>query len=100
MKAWKVKGDVVAESRGGNEDTKLKNEYRRIYDNGTRYHPKEFFQNTLTSKEIKIKPKIANIGGIQVADLIAFPSKQRILLEEKEITESDISQALFGTKVC
>ena len=64
LKFNKSKGDVLAESRGGAEDRQLKETYRHIYNNGTRYRPKEFFQNVLTSKEIKLKPKEANIPGL------------------------------------
>lgn len=75
------KGDVFAESRGGREDLQLKAAYRTVYTAGTRFHPKDDFQSTLTSKEIKIKPKTQNIGGLQLADLLAYPAKRGILYE-------------------
>lgn len=98
LNAYKVKGDVMAESRGGEEDSKLKEAYQNVYNKGTLFRDSSFFQNVLTSKEIKIKPKIANIAGIQIADLIAFPCKQSILVENKRIHEPD--RNLFGGKVC
>lgn len=68
-----AKGDVLAESRGGSEDKQLKEAYRGIYNSGTQYRPPQFFHSVLTSKEIKIKPKIANIAGLQLSDLLAYP---------------------------
>lgn len=36
----------------------------------------EVFQSALTSKELKLKPKSANIAGLQLADLLGHPVKQ------------------------
>jgi hypothetical protein len=72
-------GDVLAESRGTREDMQLKAAYKTVHSAGTNYHPAEFFQNVLTSKEIKIKPKSQNIGALQFADLLAYPAKRQIL---------------------
>ena len=36
----------------------------------------------LTSREIKIRPKTANVTGLQLADLIAHPSRSEILAEQ------------------
>ena len=74
-------GDVMAESRGGREDTQLKAAYRAVYDGGTSFRPPPFFHKALSSKEIKIKPKIANIPGLQLSDLLAYPAKIRMLEE-------------------
>jgi hypothetical protein len=71
----------MAESRGGREDIQLKAAYRAVYDGGSSYRSPDFFQRTLSSKEIKIKPKIANIPGLQLADLLAYPAKMRMLEE-------------------
>jgi hypothetical protein len=35
----------------------------------------------LTSKQLKVKPKINNIAGLQITDLIAHPSRNEILRE-------------------
>ncbi len=74
-------GDVLAESRGGREDHQLKAAYKTVYSAGTRFRPKEFFQNVLSSKEIKIKPKAQNIAGLQLADLFAYPAKRQVLFD-------------------
>ena len=90
-------GDVLAESRGGNEDKQLKQAFIRIYNEGTLWREAEFFQQALTSKEIKLKPKSANIAGLQLADLLAYPIKQDILVEEKRISDPG---DVFGKKIC
>lgn len=79
---YNAKGDVMAESRGKQEDLQLKEAYRRVYGSGTLFRSPEFFQKVLTSKEIKIKPKKANIPGLQLADLLAHPCKNEILIEK------------------
>lgn len=91
-------GDVMAESRGGMEDKKLGEAYQRIYESGNNFRKANFYQKVLTSKKIKIKPKIANIAAIQTADLLAFPTKQRILIDKKRAQEPD--NIIFGKKIC
>jgi hypothetical protein len=79
------RGDVLAESRGGNEDKELKQTYERIYTSGTRYKDSSFFQSVLTSKEIKLKKKEFNIAGLQLSDLLASPAKKEILRDHERI---------------
>jgi len=90
-------GDVLAESRGGNEDTQLKEAYKRVYNAGTRYREPEFFQDVLSSKEIKLKLKRNNIAGLQLADIMAHPVKQSILRENKKIPDPG---DIFGKRIC
>jgi hypothetical protein len=75
-------GDVMAESRG-KEDLALKQVYRSIWHDGTTHKEAELFQKYLTSKEIKIKPKISNSPGLQIADLLAYPLREKLLHERK-----------------
>lgn len=82
LKKFRAKGDVMAESRGKTEDFELKNRYSRLYSDGTRFKSNTFFQQYLTSKEIKIKPKEKNVAGLQVADILAHPLKKHILLQK------------------
>ncbi|MCX6731877.1 MAG: hypothetical protein NTX55_02745 [Candidatus Parcubacteria bacterium] len=93
-------GDVLAEQRGGAEDMQLKEAYRRVYESGTTQRNREFFQKTLTSKEIKIKPKSSNIAGLQLADLLAHPCKNEVLADNKRITEEEWKSKRFGEEVC
>jgi len=67
-------GDVLAESRGGKEDRRLKDSFARLCKEGTDYMKAEKFGQRLTSTQLKVKPKSNNIAGLQIADLIAHPS--------------------------
>ena len=78
-------GDVLVEARGKTEDTALKEEFRSIWANGTFYLSNSQTQATLTSRELKIKSKILNIAGLQVADVLAHPVKRDVLLDRKRI---------------
>lgn len=84
------RGDVMAESRGGKEDKRLKASFTKLWQNGTEYIAADRFQKVLTSKQLKIKPKSNNISGLQLADLLAHPSRNEILKEQK-LLERDIA---------
>ena len=78
----------------------LKEAYKRVYESGTNQRDPSFFQKVLTSKEIKIKPKSANIAGLQLSDLLAHPCKNEVLLENKKITEKEWKSEKFGREIC
>ena len=87
LEQHQAKGDVMAESRGGREDRKLKDSFGRLWKEGTEYVTPERFQKVLTSKQLKVKPKANNISGLQIADIIAHPSRTEILIENgKRVT--------------
>jgi len=106
-------GDVLAESRGGKEDLQLKEAYRSVYSSGTQFRDPEFFQMALSSKEIKLKPKLANIAGTQIADLLAHSCKTEILIDNNlvekwgnvfsrticKIVKSKYNQHVFNGKI-
>ncbi len=77
------RGDAMAESRGGKEDRRLKAAYERLWNQGTDFVPPDQFQKALTSKHLKMKIKANNIAGLQLADLVAHPSRNEILREQK-----------------
>ena len=91
------RGDVMVESRGGVEDKKLEASYQGLYKNGTDNIPAERWQERLTSHELKVKPKTADIAGLQLADLIAHPSRREILLDHKLVVDD---RDIFGNKIC
>lgn len=72
--------DVMAESRGKVEDAELRRTYQMVWERGTRFISGKEFQTVLTSKELKLRKKEANIVGLQIADLIAAPSRKDIVL--------------------
>ena len=78
-------GDVLVEARGKTEDMTLKEEFRSIWEHGTFYKSNSQTQKTLTSRELKIKPKNLNIAGLQVADILAHPVKRDVLLDRERI---------------
>jgi hypothetical protein len=76
------RGDVMAESRGGVEDRRLKDSYTSVFDNGVWKNDASFFQRALTSRQLKIEAKTANIAGLQLADILAHPIRRMILLDK------------------
>jgi hypothetical protein len=72
-------GDVLAESRGGTEDRLLMESYARLIQRGAWKTDADYFRSALTSKELKLKPKQANISGLQLADLLGHPVKQWVV---------------------
>ena len=84
-------GDVMAEARGGGEDRLLSDSYERHYERGAWMTRAAAFQRALTSKRLKLKPKSANIAGLQLADLLAHPVKQMVLVDEGHVEESALA---------
>ena len=77
----RAEGDVMAEERGRGEDRRTVEEFRRLWLRGTGAASPERIQAALTSGDLKIKSKPSNIAGIQLADMIAHPSRNEILRE-------------------
>jgi len=86
----------MAESRGGKEDRRLKDSYTRLWEEGTDFLSPERFQNSFTSKQLKVKPKFNNISGLQIADLLPHPSRNEILNEHDFL---DRPIAPFASKI-
>lgn len=76
-------GDVMAEARGKVEDRLLQGEYRRFYERGTAFRTTGFIQSTLSSKEIKLKPK--GVDGLEFTDLLTLATKLDVLAGESEL---------------
>jgi len=89
-------GDVVAESRGREEDLQLKQAYRRAYESGTMFCSHDQHQRALTSKDIKAQPKRVNTAGLQLADVLAYPVKQAMLLARGLVADRG---DIFGKKI-
>lgn len=93
---YNAERDVIAEARGGKEDRLLSQAYRYVYSVGTHYHSSKYFQSSLTSKELKLKGKDKDIAGLQIADILAHPCKQDVLIEENRLE----SLPSFAQKIC
>jgi hypothetical protein len=90
------RGDVMVEQRGGVEDRKLKDSYQRLYEKGNDNIPSERWQACLTSRELKVRPKSANVVGLQLADLIAHPSRREVLSDHRLIQDT---RDTFGDQI-
>jgi hypothetical protein len=62
--------------------SRLKDSFHRLWEHGTHYVDAEQIHHVLTSRQISVKPKMANVSGLQLADLIAHPSRTEILAEK------------------
>lgn len=89
-------GDLMIESRGGKEDMRLKKSFRKIMESGTHFIESSKLQNIITTKELKVKPKMLNISGLQFADLIAHPTR-RYIFRFYEIDEG--KKYVFGDQI-
>ena len=90
------RGDMLAESRGGKEDRRLKDSFARLWREGTDYLEPGRIQHRLTSKQLKVKTKSNNIAGLQLADLLAHPSRCE-MMEERGFLDRALPP--FGKKI-
>ena len=67
-------GDIMVEARDKKLDKKLKANYRFFYENGTAHMHKDDMQRVLSSRELKLERKEANVPGLQLADVFAHPA--------------------------
>ena len=95
LKRFNHQCDVVVEARTKEADKKLKKCFAKVYNRGTEHADAATCQRVFTSKELKLKPKTANIAGLQLADLIAHPSKTEILALN-QIVKDDGSVVLLA----
>jgi endonuclease-3 len=66
-------GDVIGEARNPTHDAQLRRAFRYFYRNGTTVR-RDVIQRCLTSGELRLQPKTANIAALQIADLLAHPA--------------------------
>ena len=105
LQARKSVGDVLAESRGGKEDRRLKDSFERVCEKGSDFIEPAIFMTFLTSKQLKVKPKSNNIAGLQIADLLAHPSFRATLARHNNESlptnfGGQIAQILEESKYC
>lgn len=94
-------GDILAEARGGKEDTTTKETYKLIY-NGLGYNGLKNADQFYSSKEIKLKKKKANIAGLQFVDLISHPARRYILSHyglAKDLKQTSFEQSVVDILV-
>ncbi len=78
----------MAESRGGKEDRRLKDSFQRLWEKGSNFVEPRQFQAALSSSQLKVKAKTLNVAGLQLADLVAHPSRNEILREHGLLAEA------------
>lgn len=91
-----TEGDIMAESRGGREDVRLKKSFENVYSEGSDWVTPEVIHHHLTSSQLKVKPKANNIAGLQLADLIAHPSYKVALTRRNREALPDNFGGLIG----
>lgn len=74
-------GDVMTESRGKREDRELKENFRQYMKDDGKLPDVQESLRAVSSSQIKLSLKTDNTTGLQLADLLAYPSKKGILLD-------------------
>ena len=97
MESNEFRGDVMVEQRGGKEDNLLKKSYERLYLNGTENISFDRWKKLFTSRKLKVNQKRNNIAGLQLADLLAHPSRREILIDKGLV---DNNRNTFGDEIC
>ena len=69
--------EVVIEKRGKKEDKKLDEHFQRLLSRGTNYVSTQRFREMKTA--IVFKSKKENINGLQLADLVAYPTARYVI---------------------
>ena len=78
-------GDVMAESRGKKEDQEVRDDFHRYMIGGSNSQRTHETQLPISSSQIKLNLKLRNIAGLQLADLLAYPSKLGVLHDYEHI---------------
>jgi hypothetical protein len=95
LNSYGLQGDVMAEARFKKQDKKLKKSFNYIYDHGTEHIPHFTIQRCITSRDIKLETKEANVAGLQLVEMIAHPSHQALKAEVVNVAMT----ARFGSRV-
>jgi Protein of unknown function (DUF3800) len=100
-----ARGDVYAEHVGRNEDGFLKHEYLRTrnYD-GAGGEDSAYFRHVLTSKDLHVEDKSKNVGGLQVADLLAAPLMRKFLSlglrKQFDLLMAEVGESKLNRRFC
>lgn len=79
LKENAAQGDAMAEWRGVSSNMRLERSYTRLFRHGTDNITAEEMQAHLSSSQIKIEKKNANIAGLQLADILASPASRYLI---------------------
>lgn len=90
-------GDVMGEARGKTEDAQLRAAYTDFHDQGSSYCPAAQAKTRLTSRQMKLNGKDANVPGLQLADLLAHPLTRDVLVHAGVL---DDRGGAFADRMC
>jgi len=71
-------GDVMPEERKGKKDKDLQRAYTHVRTWGTNYVPPALINERIPSSKLKFRNKKDNVTGLQICDLIAYPSHANV----------------------
>ena len=86
-------GDVMAEARGKKEDQELQKDFHRFMTGDGIPQGTQESRRQISSSQIKVNLKSRNITGLQLADLLAYPSMRGVLQENGRSLDNPPSQA-------
>ncbi|AMR34252.1 hypothetical protein A0256_23765 [Mucilaginibacter sp. PAMC 26640] len=84
---------LVIEERGKKEDQKLKTYISKVLDRGTAYVKPERLKQL--NVKVEFRSKKANVNGLQIADLVAYPIATHIINERRANPAFDILKDKF-----
>ena len=96
----KGQADVLAESRGHNEDNKIKTVYSTLLNKGPNkptYGKASEYRAVFPKYDLMVKRKDQNIAGLQIADVLAHGQKLLTILENNKPLPRPISA--FGSQI-
>lgn len=88
-----AKGDIIGEARNKPHDQKLRQAYHLLHRRGNAFINEAKFQEHLTSAELRLLPKDADVAGLQIADILAHPAHRFLKFTQLQETQPDD----FGT---
>jgi len=84
---------IVAEARGGSEDTDLHYSFLKVVNEGTGYISSDRFSKI--HFDLEFRPKKSNLAGHQLADLAAYPIARYVIDRSKENPAFNIVRQKF-----
>jgi hypothetical protein len=95
LKECNGRGDVMAEWRGAAPNMRLERSFSRLYIKGSGNVTAAEMKLYLSSSQLKIAKKEANIAGLQLSDLIAHPARTQLICQLR----NEEMRAPFGKEV-
>ena len=88
--------EIVIERRGKKEDKKLEEHFQRLMSKGTGYVTPQRIRNL--NPVISFRDKKDNINGLQLADLLAYPTARYVIDKERANPAFDLIAPKFYHK--